>query len=137
MTITAYDEDKMLVHIREKSNAIDNIDERGRKSRDLVANGKLAVKIGRFGTFDFADTNKSLVEDQIEKILIKIETEFQKMVENRRRWKIDEERRQELRKIEEAKQKLKDDELSKFIAFYNDAHPWKKFMVLKEYFEYK
>ncbi len=39
-------------------------------------------------------------------------------------------------RIEEAKQKLKDEELTKFIYFYNDAHRWKKFMILKEYFEH-
>jgi len=31
---------------------------------------------------------------------------------------------------------LKDEELKKFIDFFNDAHRWKKFMILKEYFEY-
>jgi hypothetical protein len=39
------------------------------KSRDLIASGKLAVKINRFGTFEFVDPNKKLVEDQIENIL--------------------------------------------------------------------
>lgn len=135
LNIEAYD-DKMSIYIREKSTAIDTTDDRGWKSRKLIANGKLAVKIGRFGTFEFADTNKSLVEDQIERILIKIETEFQEMLENKKRWQIEREKQEEIRKIEETKQKLKDDELNKFIDFYNNAHRWKKYMVLKEYFDF-
>lgn len=129
-------EDKITLYIKEKSNIKDTTNERGWKSRDLIANGKLAVKIVQYGTIEFADTDKLLVEDQIEKILIKVETEFQRMAENRRVWKIESDKREELRKIEEAKQKLKDEELTKFISFYNDAHRWKKFMILKEYFEY-
>ncbi|CAH0195358.1 hypothetical protein [Chryseobacterium sp. Bi04] len=129
-------EDKIALYIKEKSNIKDTTNERGWKSRDLIANGKLAVKIVQYGTIEFADTDKLLVEDQIEKILIKVETEFQRMAENRRVWKIESEKREELRKIEEAKQKLKDEELTKFIYFYNDAHRWKKFMILKEYFEH-
>ncbi|AZA99263.1 hypothetical protein EG359_06430 [Chryseobacterium joostei] len=129
-------EDKITLYIKEKSNIKDTTNERGWKSRDLIANGMLAVKIVQYGTTEFADTDKLLVEDQIEKILIKVETEFQRMAENRRKWKIESEKREELRKIEEAKQKMKDEELAKFIAFYNDAHRWKKFIILKEYFEY-
>ncbi|WP_426478103.1 hypothetical protein ACP3T3_01055 [Chryseobacterium sp. CBSDS_008] len=129
-------EDKITLYIKEKSNIKDTTNERGWKSRDLIANGKLAVKIIQYGTTEFADTDKFLVEDQIEKILIKVETEFQRMAENRRKWQIESEKREELRKIEEAKQKTKDEERAKFISFYNDAHRWKKFMILKEYFEY-
>lgn len=58
------------------------------------------------------------------------------MAEQKRKLKIEEERREELRKIEEVKQQLKDNELKKFIDFFNDAHRWKKFMILKEYLEY-
>lgn len=129
-------EDKITLYIKEKSNIKDTTNERGWKSRDLIANGKLAVKILQYGTTEFADTDKLLVEDQIEKILIKVETEFQRMAENRRKWQIESEKREELRKIEEEKQKMKDEELTKFISFYNDAHRWKNFMILKEYFEY-
>ncbi|MCD0477471.1 hypothetical protein LPB90_03315 [Chryseobacterium sp. LC2016-29] len=137
LKIVAYDDDDdMLVYIREKSNAIDTIDDRGWKSRDLIPNGKLAVKISRFGTSEFVDTDRSTVENQIEKILVKIETEFQEMAEKRRQWKIEREKQEELRLVEEAKQQLKDNELNKFIEFFNDAHRWKKFMILKEYFEY-
>lgn len=135
LSITAYD-DKMLIYIREKSNAIDTVSDYGWKSRDLVANGKLAVKIHRFGTFEFADTNKLLVEDQIEKILVKIETEFQEMFERRQQWKVHQQKQEDLRKIEEVKQELKNNELNKFIEFYNNAHRWKKFIILKEYYTF-
>lgn len=136
LNIVAYDDDKMSIYIREKSNAVDTISDYGWKSRDLVANGKLSVKVHRFGTFEFADTNKSLIEDQIEKILIKIESEFQEMFERRKQWKLHELKQEDLKKNEEAKQKLKEDELNKFIGFYNDAHRWKKFTILKEYYTF-
>lgn len=133
LNIVAYDDDKMSIYIREKSNAVDTTSDYGWKSRDLVANGKLSVKVHRFGTFEFADTNKSLVEDQIEKILIKIESEFQEMHYRRKQREIEQQKYEELKKIEQAKQQLKADELNKFIEFYNDAHRWKKFTILKEY----
>lgn len=133
LKIIAYDDDKMSIYIREKSNAVDTTSDYGWKSRKLVPNGKLSVKVQRFGTFEFTDTNKSLVEDQIEKILVKIESEFQEMFEKRQQWKLHEQKQEDLRKIEQAKQKLKEDELNKFTRFYNDAHRWKKFTILKEY----
>lgn len=136
LKIRAYD-DEMSIYIREKSNAEFTPNRWGENDRKLIANGKLAIKIGRHGTFEFVDTDKFLIENQIEKILVKVETEFQKMAENRRRWKIESEKQEELRKIEEEKQRIKDEELSKFIVFFNDAHRWKKFMILKEYFEYR
>ena len=133
LKIVAYDDDKMSIYIREKSNAVDTTSDYGWKSRELVPNGKLSVKVQRFGTFEFTDTNKSLVEDQIEKILVKIESEFQEMFKKRQQWKLHEQKQEDLRKIELAKQKLKEDELNKFTGFYNDAHRWKKFTILKEY----
>jgi hypothetical protein len=136
LNIVAYGDDKMSIYIREKSNAVDNISDYGWKSRDLVANGKLSVKVHRFGTFEFADTNKSLIEDQIEKILIKIESEFQEMHYRRQQRQIEQQKYEELKKIEEAKQRLKEDELSNFIGFYNDAQRWKKFTILKEYYTF-
>ena len=51
----------------------------------------------------------------------------------RQQRQIEEQKYEKLKKIEEAKQKLKADELNKFIEFYNDAHRWKKFTILKEY----
>jgi hypothetical protein len=135
LNIVAYD-DEMSIYIREKSNAVDTTTDYGWKSRELVANGKLSVKVHRFGTFEFADTNKLLIEDQIEKILIKIESEFQEMHFRRQQRQIEQQKYEELKKIEEAKQKLKADELNKFIEFYNDAHRWKKFTILKEYYAF-
>lgn len=136
LNIVAYDDDKMLIYIREKSKVLLTPNRWGGNDRDLIANGKLAVKVGRFGTFEFVDTDKNLIEDQIEKILIKVETEFREMDERRKLWKAEHERQEKCRKIEEAKQELKDNELKKFIGFFNDAHRWKKFTVLKEYFEH-
>lgn len=135
LNVVAYD-DKMTIYVREKSNASETIDKYGWKNRDLIANGKLAIKINRIGTFEFVDTNKRLVEDQIENILIKIENEFQRIFEMRQQWKVEQQKQEEIRKIAEAKQKLKDDELGRFIQFYNAAHRWKKYMILKEYFEF-
>ena len=136
LKVVAYDDDKMLIYIREKSKALLTPNRWGGNDRNLIANGKLAVKVGRFGTFEFVDTDKNPVENQIEKILIKVETEFREMDERREFWKSEQEKQEKLQKIEEAKQELKDNELKKFIGFFNDAHRWKKFAILKEYFEY-
>jgi hypothetical protein len=136
LEIIAHDNDKMLIYIREKSNATLTPNKYGWNDRELSANGKLAIKIRRIATFEFVDTDKSPVESQVEKILIKIETEFQKVLDNRKKWEIQREKQEEIRKVEEAKQKCKDEELSRFISFYNDAHRWKKFLILSEYLDY-
>lgn len=135
LNILAYG-DKMLLYFREKSNSVETMTSYGWKSRDLIPNGKLAVKVNRFGTFEFVDSEKALVEDQIEKILIKIESEFQTMREMKEMHRLTQQKREEAREIEVADQKRKDNELNKFIQFYNDAHRWKKYLVLKEYFEF-
>ena len=85
LKITAYNDDKMLIYIREKSNATLTPNKCGWNDRELTANGKLAIKVVRFGTFEFVDSDKSPIENQIEKILIKIETEFQEMSEQKRK----------------------------------------------------
>lgn len=136
LTIIFNDDDEIKVYIREKCNSVETNSNYSWKTRELIPNGKLAVKVGRFGTYEFTDTNKNLIEDQIAKILIKIESDFQEMFERRQIWKIEEQKREELKKIEQAKQQIKENELTKFIEFYNNAHRWKKYTVLKEYHDY-
>jgi hypothetical protein len=57
------------------------------------------------------------------------------MVGMRQQMKLHQQKLEEQRQIEDAKQKFKDDELNKFIEFYNSAHRWKKYMIL-EYFDF-
>ncbi len=54
----------------------------------------------------------------------------------RERRKLEETKRKELEKIELEKQLEKENELNKFKQFYNDAHRWKNYNVLKEYFDF-
>lgn len=136
LTIVAYEEDEMKISIREICNSVQVETDFGWKTRELIPNGKLAVKVGRFGTYEFVDSNKSLIEDQIVKILIKVETDFFEMHEMRQRRKLEEIKREELEKIELAKQQIKENELNKFKQFYNNAHRWKNYTVLKEYFDF-
>ena len=135
LNILAYD-DKILLYFREKSNAVDSITSYGWKTRDLIPNGKLAVKVNRIGTYEFVDSDKALVEDQIEKILVKIESEFQRMREMKEVHRLNQQLREDVRKKEESNQKLKDEELNKFIQFYKDASRWKKYIILKEYADF-
>lgn len=130
------DDDILIISFREKSNAIETVSQYGWKSRDLIPNGKLAIKIKRYGTIEFVDTDKHRLEDQIERILIKIASEFQSMSEMRALNKISQQKREEDRIVERAKEQVKQDELNNFIKFYNDAHRWKKYIILKEYFDF-
>ncbi|MBC5862775.1 hypothetical protein [Flavobacterium turcicum] len=136
LTIIAYEDDEMKISIREICNSVQVETDFRWKTRELIPNGKLALKAGRFGAYEFVDSNKSLIEDQIAKILIKIESDFLAMHEMRARRKLEEIKRKELEKIELEKQLEKENELNKFKQFYNDAHRWKNFNVLKEYFDY-
>ncbi|GAA6765778.1 hypothetical protein AAFH68_17160 [Flavobacterium sp. CGRL1] len=136
LTIIANEDDEMKISIREICNSVMVDTDFKWKTRELVPNGKLAVKAGRFGTYEFVDSKKSLIEDQIAKILIKIESDFLAMHEMRTRRRLEEAKRKELEKIELEKQLKKEDELNKFRQFYNDAHRWKNYSVLKEYYDF-
>lgn len=135
LSVIAYDNDEIKVYIREKSNSI-KLNDNYWQTRELVPNGKLALKVARFGTYEFVDTSKRLVEDQIENILIKIESDFKDMHERRQMFKIEQQEREILKKIEQDKQQIKIDELNKFIEFYKNAHRWKKYIILQEYFDF-
>lgn len=124
----------MILYIREKSTAIPSSIKW--KSRELIPNGRLAVKFGIFGQFEVSDSKASTIEQKIDKILIKIESEFFKWKEIRERHEAEKEREEVIRKINEQIKKAKEDELLKFKAFYNAAHRWKKYTILKEYFEF-
>lgn len=129
------DSDCVNIFIREKCNAIDQISKNGWKTRSLTPNGKLCVKIGHYSPFEFLDSNKATLEEQIPNILAKIDSSIQE----RKKWRI----QSEINRIERERQveiarKLHlrmEDELSRFVDFYNEAHRWKKYMVLKEYYE--
>jgi hypothetical protein len=49
---------------------------------------------------------------------------------------LEQEKRDELKKLEIEKQRLSEDELGRFVQFYNNAHRWKKYNILKEYFDF-
>lgn len=136
LTIIADEENEMQISIREICNSVQVDSDFGWKTRELIPNGKLAVKVGRFGTYEFVDSKKNLIEDQIAKILIKIESDFLAMHEMREHRKLEETKRKELEKIELTKQLEKESELNKFKQFYNNAHRWKNYNVLKEYFDF-
>lgn len=136
LTIVAYEDIEIKISIREIYNSIQIDNDYGWKTRELVPNGKLAIKAGLFGTYEFVDSIKGLIEDQILKILIKVETDFSQMNKLRRLRQLEQEKIEELQKIESQRQKLKEDELNKFIQFYNNAHRWKKYNILKEYFDF-
>jgi hypothetical protein len=71
-----------------------------------------------------------LVENQIEKILIKkLKANLKKYI--KKSIKIERINDNEFINVDENKQKLQANELSKFTKFYNDAHRWKKFKYLK------
>lgn len=136
LAIVAREDIEMKISIREIYNSLQVDSDFGWKTRELVPNGKLAIKAGLFGTYEFSDSNKGLVEDQILKILIKIESDFSEMSNLRKVRQLEEAKREELQKTEREKQKLKEDELNKFIQFYNNAHRWKNYNILKEYFDF-
>lgn len=129
------DSDYVKIFIREKCNAIDQISKNGWKTRSLTPSGKLCVKIGQYPPFEFLDSNKATLEEQIPNILAKIDS----LIQERKNWRIQSEiNRIERERQEEIARKLHlrmEDELSRFVDFYNEAHRWKKFMVLKEYYE--
>lgn len=135
-SIISIDKVKVSISLREKNNAIYTENNHGWKTRELTPNGLLTIKLeGLWSTREISDSELVKIEDQIPKILAKIESLFFE----KRTWtakceveRIERERKQEIARLI---QKAKDDELRKFKDFYNSAHRWKEFMILKEYFE--
>lgn len=136
LAIIAFENEEINISIREAYNLIPAESIYGWKTKELVPNGKLAIKTGQFGTYEFVDKNKILLEDQIEKILIRIESDFLSMHERRELRKSEQQRKEQLEKIEQKQQQIKKNELDKFKKFYNDAHRWKRYNVLKDYFDF-
>jgi len=131
------DNDSVKVYLREKCNAVDHVAKNGWKTRDLIPNGKLCIKIGDYSAYEFKDTDKVTLEEQIPKILDKIQSSIQE----RKNWRIqceidriEKQRQAEVSKLQHLKIKA---ELSKFKDFYEEAHRWKNYMILKEYYDMK
>lgn len=133
--VISFDNHKVKISLREKYSIVQSIDKHGWKNRDFIPNGTLSIKIDGFGLSEFKDTEQKPLEDQILKIISKIEFRIKEIRDYRA---MQEEQKREKARIEEINritQKLKDDELDKFRNFFNSAHRWKKHIVLKEYYD--
>lgn len=131
------DDEKMEIYIKERNSATQTLSSGGYSSRVLQPTGKLVVKVQYlWRIFEFADDKKRQVEDKIADILLKIGDEFARHKEDLRLWKIEREKREALQKIEDDKKKRKEEEINRFIAFYEDASRWKKLMIMQEYYTF-
>ena len=130
------DSDCVNIFIREKCNAIDHISKNGWKTRSLTPNGKLCVKISvNYSPFEFIDSNKGSLEEQIPNILAKIQSSIQERKDWRIQCEINRIERERQKEIARKRHLRMEYELSRFVDFYNEAHRWKKYIVLKEYYE--
>lgn len=130
-------DEKMEIYIKEREAATTSLNDRGWKNRTLSPTGKLSIKVRYYWQiFEFTDDKTKQIESKMLVILTKIEREFLKRKEQLRIWNIEREKLEAIRRIEEDKQKRKAEELQKFVTYYNEAHRWKKYIVLKEYYDY-
>lgn len=133
--IISFDNHKVKLSFREKYSIVESINKNGWKTRDFIPNGTFSIKIDGFGLSEIKDSEKKSIEEQIPKILAKIEFRIQEIRDYRIKQA---EREKEKARIEEIARKVqqrKDDELNKFRNFINSAHRWKKYIVLKEYYD--
>ncbi len=133
--IISFDNHRVKFSFREKCSVVETVDKSGWKSRDYIPNGTLSVKIEGFGLSEIKDSGKKPIEEQIPKILSKIEFRIQEIRDYRIKQA---EREKEKARIEEIARKVqqrKDDELKRFLNFFNSAHRWKKYIILKEYYD--
>ena len=134
--IRSEDDIEVKVSMREKSTSSYSTDKWGWRNRKLTLNGLLCLKIGEnWDCTEYSDTENVKLEEKILKILAKIEA----IVLKEREWKVKrdiaEKERERKEEIARLIQKAKDDEYNKFKDFYNSAHRWKEYMILKEYYE--
>jgi hypothetical protein len=151
--ISSMDNHEIGFSFREKYRIVESTDNHGWKNRDLIPSGILSIKLDAFGTSEFKDYEKKSLEEQLPKILAKIEfkikeirdlRELQEERENEkaRRLEIAQEELRErleekarIEKIAQEIQRKKDDELNEFLIFYNAAERWRKYVMLKEYYD--
>lgn len=106
--------------------------------RLFFPNGKLMLRIGEsYRMAEFTDTATEPIEKKIRKILLRTVNNFEKEKQERFLSAIHHAGRKEEEEIRKIVRKLKEEEYHKFINFYNEAQRWKKFMVLKEFYDYK
>ncbi|MDP2453241.1 MULTISPECIES: hypothetical protein [unclassified Kaistella] len=106
--------------------------------RLFFPNGKLMLRIGEsYRMAEFTDTATEPIENKIRKILLRVLHNFEKEKQERFLSAIHHAGRKEEEEIRKIVRKLKEDEYQRFINFYNEAERWKKFMVLKEFYDYK
>jgi len=133
--VISSDNHKVKLSFREKYSIVESIDKQGWKNRDYIPNGTLSIKIDGFGLSEIKDSEKKSLEEQIPKILAKIDFRIMEIRDLREKQA---EREKEKARIEEIARKIrlrKNNELNKFRNFFNSAHRWKKYIILKEYYD--
>ena len=106
--------------------------------RLFFPNGKLKLKIGDgYREAEFTDTESEPIEKKIRKILLRVLNNFEKEKQERFLSAIRNAGYTEEQEIKKIVKTLKEDEYKRFISFYEEAQRWKKFMVLKEFYDYK
>ena len=139
LTIENDEGEKKKISLTEKSTAKIVVQGNYNWERRLFfPNGKLMLRIGEsYKMAEFTDTATETLEKKMRKILLRVVHNFEKEKQERFLSAIHHAGRKEEKEIRKIVRKLKEDEYQKLINFSNDAQRWKKFMILKEFFEYK
>lgn len=139
LTIENDEGEKKKISLTEKSTAKIVVQGNYNWERRLFfPNGKLMLRIGEsYKMAEFTDTATETLEKKMRKILLLVVHNFEKEKQERFLSAIHHAGRKEEEEIRKIVRKLKEDEYQKLINFSNDAQRWKKFMILKEFFEYK
>ena len=133
--VISFDNHKVKLSLREKYSIVESIDKNGWKTRDYIPNGTLSIKIDGFGLSEIKDSEKKSLEEQIHKILAKIEFRIKEIRDCREKQAEREKEKARIEEIAREIQQRKANELNKFRDFFNSAHRWKKYIVLKEYYD--
>ncbi len=133
--ITSMDNHEIGFSFREKYRIVESTDNHGWRNRDLIPSGILSIKLDGFGTSEFKDFEKKSLEEQLPKILATIESRINEIRDFREKQAEKEKEKARIEEIARKIQQRKDDELNKFRHFFNSAQRWKKYIVLKEYYD--
>lgn len=139
LTIENDEGEKKKISLTEKSTAKIVVQGNYNWERRLFfPNGKLMLRIGHgYRMAEFTDTATEPIEKKMRKIFLRVVNDFKKEKQERFLSAIHHAGRKEEEEIKKIVRKLKEEEYQRFINFYNEAERWKKFMVLKEFFDYK
>ncbi|WP_316795368.1 hypothetical protein [Pedobacter agri] len=137
-TLILIDGEEFFVALREKQNRIEQIDHRNSWiSYDFVGSGTLIFKIGEqtWRSKEWSDTAYTKIEEKLESILESLREMAIKEKKDRADQIVKQQEREAEAKVKRNLEKLREDELARFIELKNNSVKWENAQRIRRYLD--